>query len=116
MFFRAIKLLPFTTIFLFSIPAIGSSASFNCSDSSLKTDERTICKHIDLNDQDVRISTMYNMLEILLPPEQKSRMVIQQREWIQRRERCGASVDCLRNEYQGRLNDLNSYVEDVSID
>ncbi|MGQ3674943.1 lysozyme inhibitor LprI family protein [Xanthobacter sp. TB0139] len=78
------------------------AASFNCA-ANTAPDERTICNTRALNDQDVRMATLYEVLTHLVGMGQRGELLDTQRAWLVERARCGVDVACLKAAYAGRI-------------
>lgn len=87
-----------------------SAASFDCAKAQA-ADERTVCAHLDLNDQDVRMSTLYHLDLRFLPMGGRDDLRDTQAEWLRERTACGAGLSCLRASYQKRIALLQDIID-----
>ena len=94
----------------FAMPA--AAASFDCA-KARKPDERAICAHRDLNDQDVRVDQLYGITRHLVPMSGRDAIMDQQRAWLKARQACGANHACLARSYDQRLRELNTVMDRV---
>ena len=96
---------------LFSAPA--NAASFDCSASGLTPNEKTICSNLTLNDDDVKMATMYTMLKGLFAMGVSGNMADDQKAWLKTREACGTDVSCIEKAYQTRINQLQKLYDGI---
>ena len=83
------------------------AASFDCGKAHTP-DERAICATRDLNDQDVRMATMFHMLRGMRAMGVTGSMGERQRAWLAERRRCGADRRCIASAYATRLRELQA--------
>lgn len=97
-------------LFIATLPAAASAASFDCS-RARAPDERAVCASRALNDRDVEMSVLYG-LDVRLVP-MGSREVIQRDQvaWLKRRARCGADPVCLARSYDRRIAVLRAVID-----
>jgi uncharacterized protein len=91
-----------------SLPA--RAASFDCA-KARGADERAICRHPRLNDQDVRLGEVYSIASRFLGMGARDALREQQAAWLRARKRCGDNVPCLRRAYDRRLGELRGVLE-----
>lgn len=91
---------------------ISSAASFNCQRAVSKT-EHAICEHRILNDADVQMATTYNILRRLVPMGNRSMIQTEQVKWLNLRDQCQDSLDCLKNLYQMRQQRLDLHLDRI---
>lgn len=104
-FFRGLtRLLPCACLLAFGAGA-GQAASFDCAAAS-RADERAICATPGLNDQDVRMATLYEVLSHLLGMGARGALHDEQQDWLRTRAACGADVACLNGAYARRIATL----------
>ncbi len=89
-----------------STPRASSKPSFNCSKAASAV-KKAICGDNGLAALDVQLSRTYQSLKTTLSADQFARVRNSQRQWMAQRENCGASVSCISQAYQSRLNQLN---------
>ncbi|ANF80879.1 hypothetical protein A3K93_00875 [Acinetobacter sp. NCu2D-2] len=88
------------------------AASFDCDKQQTLT-EKTICQHINLNDADVKMATTYNILRRLVPMGTRSVIQDEQIKWLQLRDRCRDSLECLEQVYSMRLQKLGLHLDRI---
>lgn len=88
-----------------SLTSLAHAASFDCNTSATRT-ERTICAQRTLNDQDVKMATLYAVVGHTLAMGGRGALYDQQREWLATRNQCRARVGCLQAAYQQRIGQL----------
>ncbi len=93
-------------------PSRAHAASFNCRFARLP-DERAVCADLALNDQDVRMSQLYDITRHLVAMGQRGAIMDRQVEWLRQRRACGANRVCLGRAYAGRIAELNQVMERV---
>jgi uncharacterized protein len=93
-----------------ALPA--AAASFDCR-KARAADEKAICAHRDLNDQDVRMDQLYGIIRHLVPMGGRGAIMDDQRVWLKARARCGANQACLRRSYDDRIRQLNTVMDRV---
>ncbi|WP_246710201.1 lysozyme inhibitor LprI family protein [Martelella soudanensis] len=96
---------------LMTAPA--SAASFDCSASGLTPNEKTICANLTLNDDDVKMATMYTMLKGLFAMGVSGNMADDQKAWLKEREACGTSVSCIEKAYDTRIGQLQKLYDGI---
>lgn len=83
------------------------AASFDCTNPApLAPDERTICATPDLNEADVKMTTMYDLISGLFAMGTRGDMADRQKQWLEQRATCGEDVACLRAAYDQRIRQL----------
>ena len=91
---------------------ISSAASFNCQHAMSKT-EHAVCEHRGLNDADVQMTTTYNIVRRLVPMGNRSLIQTEQVKWLNLRNQCQDSVECLKNIYQMRQQRLDLHLDRI---
>ncbi|MCR8722963.1 caspase family protein [Frigidibacter sp. ROC022] len=71
--------------------------------------ELAICADASLAGQDIRMARQYATLLKSLAQDAGSRLKSDQRNWLKRRNACGADVTCLQAAYRDRLAELARY-------
>nr|WP_272210504.1 hypothetical protein [Marinicella sp. W31]MDC2876396.1 hypothetical protein [Marinicella sp. W31] len=89
------------------------AASFDCSASGLTPNEKTICANLTLNDDDVKMATMYTMLKGLFAMGVSGNMADDQKAWLKQREACGTDVSCIEKAYQVRIGQLQKLYDGI---
>lgn len=98
---------------LLALPAAAShAASFDCAQAK-QPDERAICASRSLGEQDVEMAVRFEMLSGLVAMGTRGDMGVAQRDWLQRRARCGASQRCLAAAYRDRIAVLKQAYEQL---
>jgi uncharacterized protein len=87
------------------------AASFDC-EKAAAPDEKAICANRDLNDADVKMSTMFDMEVELIAMGARDALRGTQKVWLEKRSACKADVDCLKDVYDQRLSDLHKVFTD----
>ena len=88
------------------------AASFNCELAQSAT-EKAICKHLKLNDADVKMATSYNVLRKLVPMGTRSVIQEEQVKWLQLRDQCQDNVACLLDVYKMRQQKLDLHLNRI---
>ncbi|MBN3722784.1 lysozyme inhibitor LprI family protein [Burkholderia sp. Ac-20379] len=92
--------------------AASYAASFDCAQAR-QPDERAICASRSLSEQDVEMAVRFQMLSGLVAMGTRGDMGVAQRDWLQRRARCGASQSCLAAAYRDRIAVLKQDYEQL---
>ncbi len=87
------------------------AASFDCN-KARAPDEKAICADRALNDQDVRMSLLYDITRRLVPMGSRGAIMDDQQAWLRSRRTCGANKACLARSYQNRITTLNRVLEE----
>lgn len=90
----------------------GHAASFPCEKVKTQT-EHAICEHRAVNDADVKMATTYRIVSRLVAMGTRSQIRDEQLRWLELRDRCGASVDCLTQVYNLRQQKLEYHLNQV---
>lgn len=88
-----------------------SAASFDCNRARTAT-EHAICSDRWLNDQDVRMSQLYDIVRRLVPMGTRGAIMDEQARWLRERNRCGADRRCIAAAYARRIGQLNRVLEE----
>lgn len=88
------------------------AASFDCERAQTDT-EKTICEHRILNDADVKMAVSYSILRRLVPMGTRSVIQDDQVKWLQFRDRCQVSQQCLSQVYNMRQQQLDLQLEKI---
>jgi uncharacterized protein len=81
-----------------SSPALAATPSW-CSAVALNPSERTICADAVLSRLDLQINEAYREAQRVAPD-------VDQRDWLDERNRCGAGLTCLEEAYRSRIAEL----------
>lgn len=100
-------LIPLLTSALYSSAA---AASFDCT-RVRAPDERAICGDRLLNDQDVRLSVVYDTILHFLGMGARDAVRERQVQWLEERRHCGGDRACLREAYARRLRELQTILD-----
>lgn len=95
------------------LPEPSHAASFDCSKTDLKADEKAICDNRPLNDQDVKMVTTFDLISGLLPMGNRGELQDQQTAWLKTRQACNADVACIGKAYDARLKQLMSVYDNI---
>ncbi len=97
---------------LLALGACGSAsaASFDCN-KARTANEKAICNDRWLNDQDVRMSQLYDIVRRLVPMGSRGAIMDDQSIWLKQRDGCGADRRCIANAYSRRIGQLNAVLE-----
>jgi uncharacterized protein len=81
--------------------------SFDCGHAAAPY-ERQICESPALAQLDSAVATAYAAAGAGVSPEDRAKVIAEQRAWLQRRNRCGADASCLEQSMTERLSQLQS--------
>lgn len=95
------------------LPQSSHAASFDCSKTDLKADEKAICDNRPLNDLDVKMVTSFDLISGLLPMGNRGELQDQQAAWLKTRQACNADVTCIAQSYDERLKKLMSVYSNI---
>ncbi len=90
-------------------PATNAGPSFDCRRASLPA-EQAICADPELAQWDERMAQAYAGMMRQLPPGRQNQLAQDQNAWLQQRNQCGASVNCLMSAYLDRVAYINEYM------
>jgi uncharacterized protein len=93
-------------------PVAADYAPLDCANAASPT-EKTICSHYGLGQSEARMATLYQWSTAFVGMGQRGDMLDAQRDFLKRREQCGADVACLRRIYETRIGQLQSVMEQV---
>lgn len=88
------------------------AASFDCA-TATSAAEKAICDNRALNDQDVKMATLYEVLSHLVAMGQRGELQDAQRAWLKGRAQCKGNVACLRTAYESRIHTLQQALQDI---
>lgn len=91
----------------------GDYAPLDCGKASTPT-ELTICNSYSLGQDEARMATLYGIATSLVAMGQRAEIREEQLDWIEEREACGATVSCLTERYETRIEELNKIIEDIA--
>jgi uncharacterized protein len=97
---------------IFSYSLAHADCSINCAKARLP-DEKAICRSVELQKQDVRMTTLFEVSGHLMAMGSRGAMQDQQVEWLSDRHRCKANLNCLRKSYAKRIDELNQGLEGI---
>ncbi|MCM2439996.1 hypothetical protein HGO34_09745 [Agrobacterium vitis] len=95
------------------MPRHSTAASFDCTKTDLKADEKAICDNRALNDLDVKMVTTFELISGLLPMGNRGELQDQQTAWLKTRQSCNADNDCIAKAYDARLKALKSVYDKI---
>lgn len=111
-----LKLFKINHLIIFGVICAGSSAyadsSINCSKARLP-DEKAICRSVELQKQDVRMTTLFEVSGHLMAMGGRGAMQDRQVEWLSTRHQCKTNLSCLRQSYSKRIDELNRGLEGI---
>ena len=101
----------FASTILTASVALGPAApagaqSFSCG-GSLNGAERAVCASDELSQLDVSVARMYGQLRYGPSQWHRNAALRSQREFLQRRNRCGGDFVCLLDAYEAQASNLN---------
>lgn len=88
------------------------AASFDCA-TAVTPGEKTICDNRGLNDQDVKMATLYEVLTQLVAMGQRGELQDAQRSWLKGRAQCKGDIACLRTAYESRIHTLQQALQGI---
>lgn len=100
LFFSVFLLGPF-----FSGTSYGQQPSFNCMKAT-RSDEATICGNSELASFDRQLQGLYEAVRDAVAPGDRIFLRDTQRFWLQKRNACGTSVNCIAGLYRSRISEL----------
>lgn len=109
------KTLPITlmlSLAIFAYSSVHAESSIHCSKARLP-DEKAICRSVELQKQDVKMSTLFEVSGHLMAMGGRGAMQDQQVEWLADRHRCKSNHSCLRKSYAKRIDELNRGLEGI---
>jgi uncharacterized protein len=105
---------PVLSIFALAVLAgPASAASFDCARAKA-VDERAICADRTLNDQDVRMTLLFDISKHFVAMGRRGQLEDEQTAWLHGRHQCGANKQCLSAEYKHRIDRLQGVISDVA--
>ena len=84
-----------------------SRPSFDCA-RAVAPSARTICGNASLAELDAEMAAAYVAARAGLPAEEQAKVATAQREWLRRRNACGADASCLERALTERLGQLQT--------
>jgi uncharacterized protein len=99
----------FAVVLAIMFAADAQAASFDCG-RARSPDEIAICANRDLNDMDVRMTTLFDIAKGFVLMGERGAMQDDQRTWLAERRRCRADVACLRRSYRKRIGELEAEI------
>lgn len=104
-----------TTIISLAVSACSltyADASIHCSKARLP-DEKAICRSVELQKQDVRMTTLFEVSGHLMAMGGRGAMQDRQVEWLSKRHQCKTNIRCLSQSYAKRIDELNQGLEGI---
>ncbi|MEY8801992.1 ATP-dependent Clp protease proteolytic subunit [Leisingera sp. XS_AS12] len=89
------------------LPTFVNGPSYDCGKAATLT-ERTICSSRDLWPMDRMMASLYFRFRANMDGPRASEFLNTQREWLKRRNACGANISCLAERYSSRLFDFGT--------
>ncbi|GAC1373683.1 MAG: lysozyme inhibitor LprI family protein [Aquirhabdus sp.] len=110
------NILPLKTIMLgmavFGYSSAYADGSINCAKSRLP-DEKAICRSVELQKQDVKMTTLFEVSGHLMAMGSRGAMQDRQYVWLKNRHLCKANTRCLKQIYRERIDELNQGLEQI---
>jgi len=110
------KILSIKTIMLslaiLSYASAYADSGINCAKSRLP-DEKAICRNVELQKQDVKMTTLFEVSGHLMAMGSRGAMQDRQVEWLSTRHQCKTNLSCLRQSYAKRIDELNQGLEQI---
>ncbi len=97
---------------IFAYSSVHAESSIHCSKARLP-DEKAICRSVELQKQDVKMSTLFEVSGHLMAMGGRGAMQDQQIEWLSTRHQCKRNISCLRQSYAKRIDELNRGLEGI---
>lgn len=89
------------------------SASFDCNKAAAP-DEIAVCKDRGLSDLDVKMATIYDIVQKLVAMGTRGDLQDQQRAFLADRAACGADDACIRKLYDARISVLQTQIDRIA--
>lgn len=102
-----------TLVLLFVLSGSTAAASFDCSHVTAP-DEKAICADRGLSEKDVRMATIYKMLQKLMLMGGRGALQDEQTDWLQKRRQCESNTVCLSHLYDRQIGTLSSQFQDIA--
>jgi uncharacterized protein len=93
-------------------PAAADYAPLNCA-GAVSPAEKAICSHYGLGQSEARMATLYQWSTAFVGMGQRGDIQDAQRDFLKKREACGADIACLRRIYEMRIAQLQTVMERV---
>jgi len=82
------------------------SPSFNCNATQLTVTEKRICGDNVLASDDKQLAYVFRTVVEKASPAERVRLLEEQKVWLEQRDKCGESWDCIDTGYHRRIFDL----------
>ena len=76
--------------------------------------EKTICSDYSLGQSEARMATLYGLTTSLVAMGQRGDIQDAQRDFIKKREACGANAACIRGAYGERIKQLEAVMSGIA--
>jgi uncharacterized protein len=99
-----------------SVPHAALAADYapiNCAKASSPA-ERAICRTYSLGQADAHMATLYGIAMSLVAMGQRGDIGDAQKQWLPKRDACGANVTCLTTAYNERIAQLNKVIDAIA--
>ena len=93
-----------------SVAPVTNAASFNCAFAKSPV-EVAICNDEELGSLDIQMARLYFTLKNKLPDRQSRQLKLEQRQFINARNRCGFDEECITNHYNSWISVLEQLQE-----
>jgi uncharacterized protein len=112
---KTLRLAAFALVLACMQASAGNAASLPC-DRAKSPAERSICDGWWLQQLDRRMSRKFYALIQRVPKDWTFRLRHEQKDWVARRDACGANRFCLRWKYRQRIHELNRWARKFGLD
>ncbi|MDX7951035.1 hypothetical protein P7D22_07565 [Lichenihabitans sp. Uapishka_5] len=86
---------------------------FTDCEKAATADEKAICGHVELAQQDARMVTMFKIAKGFVGMGARGAINDAQVAWLAKRHACKAAVPCLQTTYGTRIRELQKVLDDV---
>lgn len=101
-----------TSLAIFALSSAYAESGINCAKARLP-DEKAICRSVELQKLDVRMTTLFEVSGHLMAMGSRGAMQDRQYVWLKNRHMCKANTACLKQSYNDRIDELNQGLEEI---
>ena len=112
---KTLRLAAIALILVCAQASSGNAASLPC-EQARSPAERSICDGWRLQQLDRNMSRKFYALVDQAPKDWTYRLRREQKDWVARRDACGANRACLRQKYRQRIRQLNRWARKFGLD
>jgi uncharacterized protein len=94
--------------------AADAAPSFSCTGPDLSATEQRICGDAELAHYDQELASLYRSRVTSAPASEMQQLTQDEQTWLQKRNACGDSVDCIKGAYLTRIYDLQTRATPVT--